>query len=80
MINISVETVEMPGIKCWNSKCKYLSEYIGHIIGDSYFLKQGSTMAIITTDNGFEIYCRDCIDEVYRMIKSKLDTKLWAFQ
>jgi len=79
MINISVSTVAMSGIKCWNPNCKHLPEYTDNIIDDCYFLKRGTTMAIIYYSQGFEIYCRDCIDEVYRILKSKLDTKLWPF-
>jgi hypothetical protein len=81
MINISTYEVWESGIKCNNTNCKHLPEYTDHIIGNNYFLKVGTICArwqITTTGNG-ETYCRGCIDEIYQLIKSKLDTKLWAF-
>lgn len=84
MINIRTYEVWESGIKCCNTNCKHLPEYTDHIIGDNFYLKIGTICALISIqhfmyDMHSDIYCRDCIDEIYHLIKSKLDTKLWAF-
>jgi hypothetical protein len=84
MINISTYEVQESGIRCHNINCKNLPEYTDLIINGNYFLKQGTIcaeIAIQRTPNVYfyDTYCRGCIDEIYQLIKSKLDTKLWAF-
>jgi len=84
MINILTYEVWESGIKCDNSNCKHLPEYTDRIIGDNYHLKIGIVCIQIQLERtvneyAYEIYCRGCIDEIYHLIKSKLDAKLWAF-
>jgi len=86
MIKIDVRKLDATGIKCSNPNCRHLPEYHNHILGDNYHIKPDTTVAIIEAGIQFslflhhkDIYCRDCIDEVYQMIKSNLDTKLWPF-
>ena len=91
MLNIEITTVSIEGFECANPNCKHLPEYIEYL-GDKnieyheYIIKPNTVCARITSNNaskiiGFtEFYCRDCIDDLYQMIKSKLDTNLWAFQ
>jgi hypothetical protein len=92
MINVQIVKVDswQASFECANPNCQHLPEYIEYIprqslwVGEKYYLKAGTTCAVISL-SGFHIdtneyYCRGCIDEVYQMIKSKMDTKLWAFQ
>jgi hypothetical protein len=41
-----------------------------------YCIKVGTVCAFIEG----KVFCNGCIDEVYQLIKSKLDRKLWSFQ
>lgn len=50
-------------------------KYHSNVIGDCFYIKKGTIFAWI----GNEVYCRDCIDQVYQRIRLKLDSKLWAF-
>jgi hypothetical protein len=84
MIHIEVLKVPTSGIRCDNSTCPHSPEYHDRIIGDNYFIKQDTTCFLIWLGDNIsasstEWYCRDCIDTVYQYIKSKLDSKLWAF-
>jgi hypothetical protein len=44
-----------------------------------WFIKRGTIVAIVSLGSSYETYCRDCIDLVYQIVKSKLDAKLWVF-
>lgn len=79
MIDVTLFTIEVSGYACSNPNCKHLSEYHDNIIGQCYNLKQGKTVAMISLGGAREIYCSDCITEVYHLLKSKLDKNLWAF-
>lgn len=84
MIKIEVFKVDISRMQCDNVNCKRLPEYFDQIL-NSFFLKRGTICASITIETnigeyGRQYYCRDCIDEIYQKIKSKLDSKLWIFQ
>jgi hypothetical protein len=81
MIKAEVYKLNWAGQECENQDCKHSPEYHEHIIGDNYFIKQGTIVVrlLFTTGNS-EFYCRDCIDIVYMDLKSALDSKLWAFK
>lgn len=82
MIKIEVCKLDATGIKCSNPKCKHSPEYHNHILGNNYHIKPDTAVVYIWVGDYmsiYEVYCRDCIDEIYQMIKSKLDTKLWPF-
>ena len=68
------------GYKCDNVKCKHLPEYTYNIIGKEYFIKLDTICASICLGGHIDRYCRDCIDDIYKIIKLKLDTNLWAFK
>jgi len=88
MIHVEVKTIHWNGVQCSNEHCKRLPEYI-HYTNSNYmqagggfrqdwFIKPGTIVAWV--GNGADnIYCRDCIDQVYQLLKSKLDSKLWVF-
>lgn len=84
MLHVSIVKMHESGWTCGNPDCQHDPEYNWHVIGSVYHIKAGSLCAMTRIGNGpdsrTEFYCRPCIDEVYKMIKSKLDTKLWAFQ
>jgi len=86
MIKIDIIKLDATGITCSNPNCQHLPEYTNHILGDNYHIKPDTTVVIIAAGTQFseflhhkDVYCRGCIDEIYAMIKSKLDTKLWPF-
>jgi hypothetical protein len=83
MIRVEIKTISDYAMwACHNEQCKKLPQYILYLRrqslweGDRWFIKQGTTAAFI----GHYVYCRDCIDEVYHLMKSKLDSKLWVFE
>lgn len=84
MIDIEIKIQDLSGFTCDNKDCKHNPEYSDNIIGDVFYIKKNTVVAIISLsdyENGpYNLYCRDCIDDVYNQIKSKLDSKLWAFQ
>lgn len=70
--------------QCCNPKCKHSLDYHDNIIGSNFYIKRGTTCLLIGIyDAGGagseEIYCRECIDEVYKTLKPILDSKLWTF-
>jgi hypothetical protein len=78
MIDIKVEVCACFA-RCCNTNCQRSSEYHYTILENSHWIKQGTVCARIQIENRVEYYCRDCIDEIYNLIKSKLDSKLWIF-
>lgn len=86
MISVRVFKLETTGYKCDNANCQHLPEFTTNIIGSVYHIKTGTICAIIELSGGHtsltgstDIYCRGCIDDIYKKIKSELDTNLWAF-
>jgi hypothetical protein len=79
MLHIRLEKLETTGIKCAHISCKKDPKYHINIIGSVWYIKVDSPVAIISLGGKEEIYCRGCIDELYHMVKTKLDPKLWAF-
>ena len=81
MIIIKVDKLEMSGIYCSNINCKHLPEYHFKLFDRVYHIKTGTVCAFIRLTSGdqTDIYCTDCIDEIYNICKSKLNKDLWAF-
>lgn len=69
-----VEEGNIGGWICDNPNCQY--HFLTKTIPPHTIVAKIS----VTTALKFEIYCRDCIDFLYQQLKSKLDTKLWAFR
>jgi len=82
MIDARLWKVDSGGWRCSNLQCKHSPEHHYNLIGHVWNLKLGTTCVIITISNSeavCDIYCRDCIDQVYHSLKPALDTKLWTF-
>lgn len=71
--------LETSGIHCANRNCKHDPNHMINILGSVWYIKVDTTVAIVELTGNQEVYCRGCIDELYKMIKTKLDPKLWAF-
>ncbi len=65
--------------KCSNPTCERSPKYHDHIIGDNYLIKRGSICLVFYLNGEEEVYCRECIDIVYKKLKPVLDSKLWVF-
>jgi hypothetical protein len=80
MINISIIQMQQTGYHCSNPKCEHNPKHMINILGNVWYIKVDTSVAFITLTNGFgEYYCRGCIDEIYQIVKLKLDSSLWAF-
>ena len=81
MLRIEVKKLEMSGWICSNPNCKHLPEYHHKFFTHVFHIKQDTICAFISLSSGHvvEIYCTDCIDEVYQLCKLKLNKALWAF-
>lgn len=80
MLHIDIRKVGYSGMKCDNYHCSHDPELFDKVI-NTHFMKEGTIYARIFLASGnVDYYCRNCIDQVYQNIKSKLDTKLWVFQ
>lgn len=71
--------MDRSGVHCSNINCKKLPAHTINILGSVYYIRIDTTVAVISLGGKEEYYCRGCIDEIYEMVKSKLDPKLWAF-
>lgn len=81
MINIEVGEIDSDQFMCFNVNCKHLSEYhYAKYPNPSWKIKRGTICAFLEMPNFSTVYCFDCIDELYQVMKSKLDKKLWAFK
>ena len=80
MIQVSVVRMQSTGYDCFNPDCKRNPEYHYNIVGQVWHIKVGHPVAFIFINNNHEVYCRDCIDTVYLMLKSKLDSRLWNLE
>lgn len=80
MIDIQLQKMNITGTRCAHKNCKHLPEHTVNILGSVYYIRVDTTVALISVSGHTEYYCRGCIDEVYHLIKSKLDVKLWSFQ
>ena len=76
MISAHLWKVDRGGWRCSNPDCKHSPKYHYNIIGKVWDLKLDTTCVIITCNSGTEQYCRDCVDIIYPLLKSVLDTKL----
>jgi hypothetical protein len=79
MLNVRIEKLQATGIHCANRDCKLDPKYHINIIGSVWYIKVDTTIAVVSMSGKEEIYCRACIDELYQMLRTKLDSKLWAF-
>lgn len=80
MIDIQIIIMRDTGFRCANLNCKHNPEYMINILGNVWYIKIDTTVAVITLGGSrAEYYCRECIDEIYKYMKTKLDSKLWAF-
>lgn len=81
MLQIKLTKLETTGIHCANKDCKKDPKHMVNIIGHVWYIKVDTTVAIVwlTTGSDLEYYCRGCIDDLYKMVKTTLDPKLWAF-
>jgi hypothetical protein len=80
MISASLFKLEQSGWHCDNTQCKHNPKYHFNIIGKNWVLKTDITCLIVELADFREIYCPDCIDEIYLKLKPILDRKLWLFQ
>jgi hypothetical protein len=78
MIRVSLFKMQTSGWSCDNPDCKHDPKYHHNIIGKNFHLKENETVLAIYLGDSREIYCRDCIDEVYKKLKPVLDSKLWV--
>lgn len=79
MLKIEVEKLDYSGVKCSHPNCKKDPLYHNKILDFCYFIKEDTVVAIVSMDDKVEIYCRLCIDDLYKSLKIKLDPKLWVF-
>jgi len=79
MIQVKLFKCEISGTGCDNAGCKKLPQYFDQIL-NTFFIKQGTTCLWIGWTNASEIYCRDCIDQLYYQLKPIIDSKLWIFK
>lgn len=79
MIKATHWKVSWPGISCDNKNCKHLPEYCVHSTGDYYFLKLDTICVEIVMGLYTEVYCLDCVKQVYQQMKPILDHNLWVF-
>ncbi len=84
-MHIEVEAYKGDGGTCSGPNCKGLPEYIDYVARHPFggptacFIKKGTIVAFVWVHGSYEIYCRDCIDDIFKLVKSKLDTNLWPF-
>lgn len=83
MLEVEIIKMHESGWSCANPTCPRDPEYVNTIL-TTHHIKTGTICAMIRIGKRWDtktvFYCRSCIDDVYKMIKSKLDTKLWSFQ
>ncbi len=79
MLRIRIERLQLPGVHCAHPDCKKNPQYHVNILGSVWHVKVDTPVAIVSMGGKEEIYCRACIDELYKFLKTKLDPKLWAF-
>jgi hypothetical protein len=79
MLHVRIERLQATGIRCAHFDCKKDSRYHINIIGNVFYIKVDTAVAVLSMGGKEEIYCRACIDELYQMLRTKLDAKLWAF-
>ena len=79
MLHIHLERLQVTGLHCANHSCKKDAKHLINILGDVWYIKIETTVAVVSMGGKEEYYCRGCIDDLYQMIKTKLDPKLWAF-
>jgi hypothetical protein len=79
MLKVYLEKLQASGIHCANPDCKKDPKYLVNILGHVWHVKVDTTIAVVSLGGKEEYYCRGCIYELYQMLKTKLDPKLWAF-
>lgn len=70
-------------VSCYNPECPHNLKYHDKVLS-TYYIKRDALVLRIWMSGAFyahsEIYCRDCIDIVYRQLKPILNSSLWPFQ
>ena len=79
MLHIKLEKLQLRGLHCAHHDCKKDPKHLVNILGSVWHLKVDTTIAVVSMGGKEEYYCRGCIDELFKMVKMKLDPKLWAF-
>jgi hypothetical protein len=83
MINIEIKNSNIIyyDVECSGSNCKRLPKYIfcDSIIHNLYYIKKDSICGRIDIKGSAEYYCYDCLDDLYKFCKLKLDKRLWSF-
>lgn len=79
MLRIQLDKLQETGIHCSNPDCKKDPKHMINILGNVWYIRVETTVATVSLHGYTEYYCRGCIDELYKMVKTKLDPKLWAF-
>lgn len=79
MIHIEIRKVTESGLKCDNFDCSHSQDLFDKVI-TTYYMKQDTTYAAVYLGGKVDYYCRNCIDVFYKIVKSQMDTKLWAFK
>lgn len=79
MIKIEIIHLQETGHRCANPKCQHDPKHMINILGNVWYIKVDTSVALISIGSNWEYYCRGCIDDIYNVFKMKLDTKMWAF-
>ena len=79
MIQVELVKMDRTGVHCANPACQKDPRYLINILGDVWYIKVDTTVALISNRFGGEYYCRGCVEEVLNLFRTKLDPKLWAF-
>jgi hypothetical protein len=78
-MDIQIYRMQETGRHCNGKNCKRNPNYLINILGSVWYIKVDTVVAQFTIGGSSEIYCRECIGDVYLMMKTKLDSKLWAY-
>lgn len=80
MLNIVLHKMDRTGVHCAHPECKKNPKYMVNILGSVWYIRVDTTVAVVTVGGSrAEYYCRECIDELFNEVRTKLDSKLWAF-
>jgi len=79
VLKITIVHLQETGHHCANPDCKHDPAHMVNILGSVWYIKVDTSVALISIGSSWEYYCRGCIDAVYHLFKTKLDTKMWAF-
>jgi hypothetical protein len=68
-------------IYCSHNKCRRSPLYFDDPLQEGWLppIKAGTIVGYIAIGSWRESYCRECIDDIFAVIKSNFDSKLWIF-